>query len=156
MSAELLAELRDVHVPPMPAPWPPAPGIWVLLALAAVASLALAAWRRRRPTLRGCVRRELRRIRRSPELRADRAALVAALAPLLRRVALARHGASVAGLAGVAWERHLAGHAPAGCDARVWHAIALLRYAPGPPGPPGPEPRVLLASCERWLRHASR
>jgi hypothetical protein len=153
MSAELLAELRDLHLPPAPGFWPPAPGLWLLVALVAATLLGLAAWRRRRSPLRGWLRRELRRIRNSPALRADRAALVGALAPLMRRMALARHGVAAAGLAGEAWARHLAAHAPPGCDPRAWHAIAVSRYAPGPPDV---EPRILLASCERWLLHASR
>lgn len=153
MSAELLAELRDVHVPPPPGSWPPAPVFWVLPVVVAVVLLIGILARRRRRTLRGCVRRELRRIRRSPELRADRAALLAALAGLLRRAALARHGRQVAGLAGAAWERHLADHAPPRTDPRVWHAIAALRYRPELPRV---EARTLLANCERWLLHVSR
>ncbi len=39
--------LRDIHLPQAVSWWPPAPGWWALLALAAVALLALAWWQRR-------------------------------------------------------------------------------------------------------------
>lgn len=39
--------LRDVHVPPAPSLWPPAPGWWLVFGIAA-AVLAIAWWMRRR------------------------------------------------------------------------------------------------------------
>ncbi|MDQ2926553.1 MAG: DUF4381 domain-containing protein [Pseudomonadota bacterium] len=103
-------QLRDIHLPPAPPLWPPAPGWWIvaaiLLALAAWGSLA--AWRRLR------LRRERRRVmdmlarlesglvsERSPEA-------LTHISVLLRRLALMRFPrANVAALTGPAWLRFL-------------------------------------------------
>ena len=44
MENDLLQQLRDIHTPEIPAAWPPAPGWWILSALAA-ALFAYALWR---------------------------------------------------------------------------------------------------------------
>ncbi len=44
MQADLLAQLRDIHLPMDPEWWPPAPGWWIL-ALIAVAVLVYGVWR---------------------------------------------------------------------------------------------------------------
>ncbi|MEO8922709.1 MAG: DUF4381 domain-containing protein [Caldimonas sp.] len=103
-------QLRDIHLPPAPPLWPPAPGWWIvaaiLLALAAWGSLA--AWRRLR------LRRERRRVmdmlarlesglvsERSPEA-------LTHISVLLRRLALMRFPrANVAALTGPTWLRFL-------------------------------------------------
>jgi hypothetical protein len=57
MSADLLQQLRDIHVPDAPGWWPPAPGWWLLAILLLAAVVwgvleALTAARRRRPIRR--------------------------------------------------------------------------------------------------------
>ena len=44
MQADLLAQLRDIHLPLDPQWWPPAPGWW-MLAVLALAGLVYGAWR---------------------------------------------------------------------------------------------------------------
>ncbi len=75
--------LRDVHVPPAPSLWPPAPGWW-LLAFAAllllVAAVAFAQWRKRR-------RRAWLNLFDEACTPASPAARIAAISVLLRRAA---------------------------------------------------------------------
>ncbi|QSX78635.1 DUF4381 family protein [Agrilutibacter solisilvae] len=97
--------LRDIHQPPAPPLWPPAPGWWLLLAVLALAALALAWWRRRR-------RRRERMIQAlfdDAVAAADTLpAQVAAMSELLRRAARRRDsGADL--LEGEAWLAFLDG-----------------------------------------------
>jgi hypothetical protein len=91
--------LRDIHSPPAPPLWPPAPGWWVLAALVLTAVLALAwrGWRRHRRR-RAILRLFDDTLRQSP----TPAARIAAMSLLLRRAALRRDPESGA-LDGDAW-----------------------------------------------------
>ncbi len=75
--------LRDVYVPPAPSLWPPAPGWW-LVAAVAVALLALACWLRRRRALR---LQSWRRLFDAACAEPSPPARVAAMSELLRRAA---------------------------------------------------------------------
>lgn len=105
MSATSLV-LRDVHVPAAPSLWPPAPGWWLLFAIA-VAVLAVAGgwlWRRRRRRLRW--QRLFDAACRQP----DAAMQIASISELLRRAA--RHTDPKADrLQGEDWLRFLDGKA---------------------------------------------
>ena len=48
MTADLLAGLRDYHLPEPISWWPPAPGWWLLASLAVAALAVLLLWRRER------------------------------------------------------------------------------------------------------------
>lgn len=150
MSAELVAQLRDIHLPPEPPAWPPAPAAWLSIPLAAAVLIVWAVRRRRARSLRGQVGRELRRIGRAHAARPDAALLLAELAGLLRRGALAVFGPETAGLTGADWATFLWRHAPPGCDPRAWQLIALGRYLPAQPEF---EAAALLAASRRWLDH---
>lgn len=96
--------LRDVHLPPAPPWWPPAPG-WLLLGAALLLALCVAlglwAWRRAR----------LRRWQRQFDAVLGRGAApaqVAAVSELLRRAARRRDPAAAA-LQGEPWLRFLDG-----------------------------------------------
>lgn len=95
--------LRDIHQPTAPAWWPPAPGWWFVAAVALIAALGFALWRRRR-------RQRLRRIARlfdSALESADGApAQIAAMSELLRRVAR-RRNPQADKLQGRAWLEYL-------------------------------------------------
>lgn len=155
MNGDPLAGLRDIHLPPDVPVWPLAPGYWALLALAVLA-LLVAAWRYRhrhrlrlRTEARDAVDVAVARFRAG----GDAARLVRDLAEVLRRVALARHGAAVAGLGGERWAAHLRDAAPANCDPSLWTLLAVDRYARTPPAT---DPEALARQCRRWVVHACR
>ena len=150
-----LDALRDIHLPPEPGFWPPAPGWWALAALLLLLGAAFAVWWRRAARRRRPDREALRR------LAALRAALeagetpphrvAAASASLLRRAALGRFPRrQVAGLTGRAWLEFLAAHGGgpefSGPDA------AHLVTAPYAPDTGPNEAERVIALCERWVR----
>ena len=151
LAMDPLSELRDIHLPPPPPLWPPAPGWW-LLALVAIAAVALgvrfalARWRRgrgRRAAVRAMA--ELRnRYQRGEALDV----LTAELATLLRRAAMNRHPrAQVAGLTGRDWleflddDRHQFTKGVGACLATAPYARA-----------PAVDFDALFALCETWVR----
>lgn len=109
-AAGTLLELRDIHAPPPPGIWPPAPGWWLLaLLLTGVAMVLLLRLRRylQARRFRQQVMRELEDIRRrfSGENPGD---LVAATGIWLRRIALRRYPVEqVAPLTGSDWLQFL-------------------------------------------------
>lgn len=144
--------LRDIHAPPVPEFWPPAPGWWVLFAVALVL-LGLALW-----WLYGRYRAMRRHRRIMGELeslkgRSGGADLAAEVSALLKRVALARFPRTgVASLTGQCWLDFLDRNGGAG------------RFADGPgrvlaDGPYAPAPvfdaEALLALARDWIRRNS-
>ena len=110
-----LDELRDIHLPPQPQAWPPAPGWWAVgTGLGIVLLLALVlrkSWLARRELRRmlSDARTRLRDIESRYQSGADLPALAADLSVLVRRVALSVHPRrDVAGLHGTAWLDYLA------------------------------------------------
>jgi len=101
-----LQNLHDIVVPGPVAPWPPAPGWYLVMAVAAAVAIALLwkGWRHwRRNRYRGEALRELSRIRKSGS-----GAELAAIPVLLKRAALsAWPREQVAGLVGADWYRFL-------------------------------------------------
>lgn len=99
--------LRDLHLPETISWWPPAPGWWVLIGLAACALgyLALLAWRRFRdnaPRRKALAR--LRYLKAEYSWTGDAVELAARLSELLRRAMLAYAPRDeVAGLTGPSW-----------------------------------------------------
>lgn len=102
--------LRDIHLPPEPSWWPPAPGWRVLAALLLVLLLAaIWLWRRHRRALhqREYVLLELDRLVLRHRRDGDQVALASGLHQLLRRVAR-RHDALATQQRGDAWRQILA------------------------------------------------
>jgi hypothetical protein len=146
-----LSELRDIHLPPPPPLWPPAPGWWVL-ALVAIAAVAVGvrhaylAWRRgrgRRAAVRSLVK--LRNRFRNGEAPAE---LTAELSTLLRRAAMVRHPrAQVAGLTGHDWLEFLDddGHR---FSEGAGKCLVTAPYAQAE----SVDLEALLSLCEKWMR----
>lgn len=102
--------LRDIHQPPAPPLWPPAPGWW-LLALAVVALLcALWWWRRRKVRQRAAIARLFDA---AVDAARTPAAELAAVSELLRRAAR-RIDPDADRLKGEAWLEFLDRHGPVG------------------------------------------
>jgi hypothetical protein len=95
--------LRDIHQPTAPAWWPPAPGWWFVAAIALIAALCFALWRRRR-------RERLRRIAEIFDSAIESAnsapAQVTAMSELLRRAAR-RRNPNADKMQGSAWLEYL-------------------------------------------------
>lgn len=100
-----LAELRDIHLPAPPELWPPAPGWWILVAVAALGIcyliyLVIRHWRRN--AYRREAAAELQRV--FSQHQGQPQQLLAATNELLKRVALTRFPRdSVANLSGESW-----------------------------------------------------
>jgi hypothetical protein len=146
-----LSELRDIHLPPSPPLWPPAPGWW-LLALAALAALALAmrlaffAWRRRR--VRRAAARALSQLRGRYAGGEAPSVLTAELATIMRRAAMSRHPrAQVAGLTGREWLAFLDDDRHQFTEG-VGRCLASAPYARDE----AVDLDALLTLCERWVR----
>lgn len=106
-----LAGLRDIHLPGMIEPWPPAPGWWLLALLAALAVIALCVWllgRWRANRYRREALAELASLLNDWQEHGDNLAYLAALQRLLKRVALSSFPReNVASLTGEAWVQFL-------------------------------------------------
>lgn len=143
--------LRDIHLPPEPGLWPPAPGWWLLLllGLAALALLGRQGLRlQRRRRRRARILAELDRLE-GAEMQGQ--ALVAAVSALLKRVALTRYPRTeVAALSGEAWLAFLDRSGGDGRFARgAGRALADGAYAPETSGL---DEQALLAVARDWLR----
>jgi hypothetical protein len=102
-----LEQLRDVHLPPDPGFWPPAPGWWVVFGLLLV-GVSVAIWQFwRRYHLRRWRQKVLTMLDELMESQrggASPALITGEVSMLLRRVALGAHGReNVAGLTGESW-----------------------------------------------------
>lgn len=145
--------LRDIHGPPLPDLWPPAPGWWVLLAVALVA-LGFASWwlyRRFRAARR---RRRILGELQNLKGRIEGADLVAEVSALLKRVALARYPRTdVASLTGQGWLVFLDRSGGGGrFAAGPGEVLAEGPYAPAPAF----DAEALLALAADWIRRNSR
>ena len=144
-------QLRDIHVPPAPDFWPPAPGWWLagalLLALLIWAGVLL--WRRYRiQRRRRIILRALTEL--SPHYGPDQdAAFASEVSVLLRRLALKRFPRDeMAALTGEAWLRFLDQH---GGDGRFRQGPGAV-LAEAPYAPNRPVDREALGNlAERWI-----
>ena len=106
-----LAQLRDIHTPAMIETWPPAPGWWLLAALAVALMLYGLYWliqRWRANRYRREAISELTALKRDWDAHQDDLAYLEALQRLLKRVALTRFPREdVASLTGEAWVQFL-------------------------------------------------
>lgn len=140
--------LRDIHAPPAPELWPPAPGWWLLFALALALLLLFGRWlykRYRYQRRRGRILDELEQLK-GREAGPDLAAEVSAL---LKRVALARFPrAQVASLTGLDWLAFLDRNGGAGrFTGGPGRVLAEGPYAPAPSF----DTEALLTLARDWI-----
>lgn len=151
--AASLQNLHDIVVPGPVAWWPPAPGWYVLTALAATALLVFAwrAWKHwRRNRYRGQALRELARIGRGED-----GAELRRVPELLKRAALsAWPRESVASLVGPEWHRFLDETAGTDCfESGLGPVLDRLAYASGSARmPPVAESAAVLDAARTWLK----
>ena len=153
-SDDPLSALRDIHMPPEPGLWPPAPGWWLLALLLLLLAGGLAIWRSRAARRSRPQREALRAL---AALRTALAAgeashrIAAESACLLRRAALAKFPRrQVAGLTGRAWLEFLG--AQGGGPAFAAGNAELLVSAPYAPRSGADEAEQVIEICERWIR----
>ncbi len=153
-AGDSLAGLRDIRLPAPVSWWPPAPGWWVVAALAATV-LAASIWWLWRLWRRGTTRRralaELDRLAGVYQAQGAAAGLAADLSVLVRRLALVRFPREqVAGLTGEAWlaflDRTGGGDRFSRGPGRV---LAIAPYSRATDLEAGP----LLALVRDWIRH---
>ncbi len=156
--SELLAGLRDIHLPAAVSWWPPAPLWWWLSAAvpaaAALAMVVAAVLRRRRQrneSLSACrlALRELGVLRRRFFTGGDARDLLAGLSTLLRRTAISLSSrGEAAALTGEAWLGWLDARAGRELFSRgAARAIADAPYRPSSDA----DARAVLSACETWL-----
>lgn len=151
---DLVARLRDLHPPPAPAEWPPAPGWWAALLVLVVLAVILLRfappwWRRLR--LRRRLIATLEAIARRHRDGAPAAATIAEISSLLRRAALIKfpHG-GMAGLHGGDWIAFLESHDRV--PGRFAALGSALTVAPYRPPDTGADAEPLLKAARGWLR----
>ena len=148
-------QLRDIHLPPPPGLWPPAPDWWVLLAAAIVIAVWLVRRHRRGRPLRAALRK-LDIVARTCAHTHDAVELARGIGAVLRRYARWRFPeAPTAGLSGAAWLDFLDAHG--GQGEFVSGAGAVLDTLPYRPATATPaltdsETQALLELARRWLR----
>lgn len=151
---DLLAGLRDIHLPEAVSFWPPAPGWWMLLALLALTAAAALLWgRARRRSLRRAALAELEALRSHFDASADATLLARGVSRLVRRVALARFGAKrVASLHGESWCRFLVeSGGPGGFTPRLAGALSQALYR-RPDGETRGDASAWVAAAGAWIR----
>jgi hypothetical protein len=155
-TADPLAGLKDWHLPDPVSWWPPAPGWWLLAAVAAGVLLwAVYRWHaRRRSSAAGrAALARLAELRSELAPETDARRLAAELSILLRRLALVRYPRErVAGVSGSAWLRFL--DATGGNGGFSLGAGRILTEAPyrSPHAGSAADLAELIALAERWIR----
>jgi len=154
-SATSALQLRDIHLPPAPSFWPPAPGWWLLAALL----LALLIWAGLLLVRHYRLRRQRRRILQALQQLDQQygagqdAAFASEVSILLRRLALQRYPRDqVAALTGDAWLHFLDQH---GTDNQFQQGpgwvLAEAPYAPDR----NIDRSALLTLAEQWILNNS-
>ena len=152
-AADPLAALRPLRLPPAVGWGPPAPGWWLLAALALLslgATLALWLRARRRNRYRRRAQAELEALYRATRGAGDAAGFAQGASALLRRAALARYArAEVAPPCGEAWLAFLdrSGRTTA-FTGGAGRALVLAPYDPVA----SCDHDALHAACRDWLR----
>lgn len=155
MTGASLDNLRDIHLPPPPGLWPPAPGWWLA---GSVCAAAAALWLLRRHLRRRPLREALHELAVLADAHAaspDAVQLARGVSRLLRRYALWRFPhAGAAGLTGAAWLRFLDAHGGAGSFAGGPGALleTLPYRPPGHAAAQDVDAAPLIATARRWLR----
>lgn len=156
-TADPLAELHGLALPPAPGWWPLAPGWWLLMVGILLFSVAMLWWWRRyrgQAFVRARIQAVADGIQQLQTLAdAGEQRLYATQADhLIRQLARSRYGFDGIALSGAAWQQWLAAHAPAECKNADWRLLAELRYRKQLPAV---DLQALHRQCRQWLEHNS-
>jgi len=147
-----LANLADLALPPPPALWPLAIGVWIIVA-ALAAALAIFVWRalkrHRADAYLRAASAELDRLAGAPP--GDAPDHAEAVSAVLKRAAIVAYGRErVAALTGAAWVGFLSDTGPPGESSRAMAGLAARRA--DQPGDPAAAAGQLIAGARAWLR----
>lgn len=152
MPANPLQSLRDVHLPEPISAWPPAPGWYIVIALALVLffTVAIVLYKRyQKNALRRLALRELNALQDSFEHGTKLSEIAPHISCLLRQVALAYFPKNkIAGLIGEEWLDFLSEHSA--CDFRPYEA--LLTKAPYQRQTNKASVEKLFALSKKWMQ----
>jgi hypothetical protein len=151
-AASPLDQLADIHLPEPVSAFPWAVGWWLLIGLVTATLLLIVWWWRRRHRALAWRRAALEELAHIDTLQ-DNRAFATALNQLLRRVAIQRHGITIAGLTGSAWLSFLRDTADADFDEACQHQLLQCCYADSSTHIDRP---LTLRQCRNWIRRQTR
>lgn len=130
----MLAQMKDIQLPPEVSAWPPAPWVWPALAiLLGILALGFWRWRKYRAEKLALLKPRAEALALLAQLSPTEPGFALALSALLKRVAMRYYPREqIASLTGHAWAEFLATQHPTPQGSDVFHQMAQAAYRQAP------------------------